>query len=181
MTEAHPAPPTRNRRVLQNSWVVTDLEQACMNWVRTTGIGPFFVVPHIQLTGRYRGQPTDIDFSVAIAQAGGVQIELVQQHNDGPSAYRDLYKAGSGGFHHVAVYCMDYERDYASYVEQGFVPAFEGEFDRKRFAYIDTSPSIGVMMELIEDSAVQRDFFQRIIAGAENWDGRDPIRPGFPG
>ncbi len=36
-------------------------------------------------------------------------------------------------------------------------------------------------VELIEDSAIQRDFFARIVAGAENWDGRDPIRQGFPG
>jgi hypothetical protein len=176
-----PSPATRNRRVLQNSWVVNDLEQACMAWVRTTGIGPFFVVPHIRLEGRYRGRPVDIDFSVAIAQAGGVQIELVQQHNDGPSAYRDLYPAGAAGFHHIAVYCMDYDRDYAAYVDAGFAPAFEGQFDGKRFAYIDTSASIGVMMELIEDSAIQRDFFARIVAGAEEWDGRDPIRQGFPG
>jgi Glyoxalase/Bleomycin resistance protein/Dioxygenase superfamily len=176
-----PSPATRNRRVLQNSWVVEDLEQAAMAWVRTTGVGPFFIVPHIQLEGRYRGRPVDIDFSVALAQGGGVQIELIQQHNNGPSAYRDIYKAGSTGFHHIAIYCMDYDRDYASYIDQGFISAFEGSFDHKRFAYIDTSPAIGCMVELIEDSAIQRDFFARIIAGAEDWDGRDPIRQGFPG
>jgi hypothetical protein len=172
----------RNRKVIQASWVVDDVAATALQWVRTTGIGPFFVFEHIPVEEpSYRGQPVAIDFSVAIAQAGEVQIELVAQHDDGPSAYRDLIARGSSGFHHVALYSMDYDADLQSYVGQGYAAAVEGKFAGKRFAYIDTSASIGCMVELIEDSPVQREFFARIAAAARDWDGREPIRIGFQG
>ena len=171
---------SRNRKVIQASWVVDDVAAAALQWVRTTGIGPFFVFEHIPVEEpSYRGEAAAIDFSVAIAQAGELQIELVVQHDDGPSAYRDLIARGKSGFHHVALYSMDYDTDLESYVEQGYVAAVEGKFAGKRFAYIDTSDSIGCMVELIEDSPVQREFFARIAAAARDWDGRDPIRRGF--
>ena len=175
-----PALSQRNRKVIQASWVVEDVSTAALQWVRTTGIGPFFVFDHIPVEEpRYRGRPASIDFSVAIAQAGEVQVELVAQHDAGPSAYRDLIAKGRSGFHHVALYSMDYDADLQFYVDQGHVAAVEGKFAGKRFAYIDTSGSIGCMVELIEDSPVQREFFGRIAAAARDWDGRDPIRRGF--
>ena len=79
----------------------------------------------------------------------------------------------------MALYSMDYDRDLASYVEQGLVPAFEGKFAGKRFAYVDTSAVLGCMVELIEDSPVQREFFAKIADAAKDWDGRNPIRRGF--
>jgi Glyoxalase/Bleomycin resistance protein/Dioxygenase superfamily len=177
------SPPRPNRRVMQASWVVPDLREAALNWVRTTGIGPFLQVPDIKLdTIRYRGgAPGPIHFSVALAQAGDLQIELVQQHCDHPSAYRDLVNGNERGFHHLAVYCQDYDADLAFYIDGGFQPAVEGMFGDMRFAYIDTSATIGCMIELIEHHPLQDDFFARIRAAADGWDGvTDPIRPGFP-
>jgi hypothetical protein len=176
-----PAPAhERNRRVIQASWVVDDIERSVEAWVRTTGIGPFYLLTHIPVEEtRYRGEPATIDFSVAIAQAGDLQIELVSQQSSGPSAYRDLIAAGKSGFHHFALYCMDYDADFESYVAQGFRPAFEGKFAGKRFCYVDTSAAIGCMVELVEDSPVQREFFGKIADAARNWDGRHPIRRGL--
>ena len=76
---------------MQAAFIVDDVEAAALRWVRTTGIGPFLHVPHIQLAEYdYRGERrSGLDFSVALAQSGGVQIELIQQHCDNPSAYRD--------------------------------------------------------------------------------------------
>jgi hypothetical protein len=171
---------TRNRRVIQASWVVDDIERTALEWVRATGIGPFFLFSKIPVEEpTYRGTPTTIDFSVAIAQAGDLQIELVSQQSDGPSAYRDLIAKGRSGFHHVALYCHDYDADLRAYVERGFVPAVEGQFAGKRFCYVDTSAALGCMVELIEDSPVQVEFFARIAAAARDWDGQQPIRRAF--
>ena len=172
------------RRVLQSAHIVTDLESACLRWVETTGIGPFLIVPHVELAEyTYRGEKkSGLKFSVAIAQAGGVQIELIEQHCDSPSAYRDLFKEGEQGFHHICFYPEDYESTLAFYTNQGHDVALDGIFGEKRFCYIDTSHAIGCMVELIEENEVQADFFRRIVEAAEHWDGKtDPIRPGFPG
>lgn len=178
-----PVPGRPGSHVMQVALMVDDIESACMNWVRTTGIGPFFHVPRIVLEEYdYRGRAASgLDFSVAIAQSGGVQIELVQQHCDSPSAYRDTIAKGQGGFHHLAIYTGDYDAAYAGYVDQGFAAAVDGSFGGFRFSYIDTSAAIGCMIELIEENPLQGDFFARIADAARNWDGvTDPIRPGFP-
>ena len=175
-----PTTRARNRRVIQASWVVDDIESKALEWVRATGIGPFFLFEKIPVEEpSYRGRPVTIDFSVAIAQAGDVQIELVSQQNDAPSAYRDLIAKGHSGFHHIALYCMDYDADLESYRDQGFVPVVEGKFAGKRFCYVDTSAALGCMVELIEDSPVQVEFFARIAAAARDWDGTRPIRRAF--
>lgn len=178
-----PAPGVPGKHVMQIAMIVDDIEMACANWTRTTGIGPFLIVPHIILEEfDYRGQASSgLEFTVAIAQSGGVQIELVQQHSDGPSAYRDTIAKGESGFHHLAIYTDDYDGVYASYVDQGFVAAVDGSLGGFRFSYIDTSSAIGCMIELIEANPVHADFFERVAAAAEGWDGvTDPIRPGFP-
>lgn len=170
----------RNRRVIQNSWVVADLDAAMQNWIETTGIGPFFVVSNVPIEEqKYRGRDTSIDVTIALAQAGDIQIELVAQHNAAPSAYRDLVPAGQSAFHHVAFYSTDYDADLKAYTDRGIAVAFSGSFAGKRFCYLDTSPTLGHMVELIEDSAAQRDFFAKIRAAAADWDGSNAIRPAF--
>lgn len=180
------APGVPGSHVMQVAFMVEDLEAACMDWVRTTGIGPFLTVPHVVLEEySYCGRPASgLDFSVAIAQSGGVQIELIQQHCDNPSAYRDTVAKGQAkdqsGFHHLAIYTDDYDAVHARYAQQGFVTAVDGSFGGFRFSYIDTSATLGCMIELIEENPLQGEFFARIAGAAQGWDGSDPIRPGFP-
>ena len=35
--------------IVQMCWVVDDMEAAAVQWVKTMGAGPFFLLPHIQL------------------------------------------------------------------------------------------------------------------------------------
>ncbi|HEY8385219.1 MAG TPA: VOC family protein [Porticoccaceae bacterium] len=172
--------PFGNRTIIQNSWIVTDIHAAMAAWTKNTGIGPFFLVEDVTIEDQlYRGQPTHLDVTYALAQAGDIQIELVCQHNDVPSAYRDTIPAGSSGFHHVALYCTDYDADLAAYQSAGAEVAFSGCFGGKRFCYLDTSAALGFMVELIEASDAQDSFFRRLREAAHNWDGRDPVRPAF--
>jgi hypothetical protein len=177
MTSTTPFP---NRRIIQNSWVVPDIHAAMAAWTQTAGVGPFFLVEGIVIEEqRHRGRPTDIEVSFALAQAGDVQVELVCQHNDAPSAYRDTVPPGATAFHHVAHYCENYDRDLAAFTTAGAPIAFSGSFGGKRFCYLDTQARLGAMVELIEASDVQAEFFARIRQAAEQWDGRDPIRAAF--
>ncbi|MDE2404860.1 MAG: VOC family protein [Sphingomonadales bacterium] len=168
---------------MQAAFIVDDVEAAARRWVETTGIGPFLLVPHIALAEySYRGaRRSGLDFSVALAQSGGIQIELVQQHCDSPSAYRDTIASGRQGFHHLAIYCDDYDATYAHYRGKGCAAAVDGMFGPLRFAYIDTSAALGCMVELVEQHESQDEFFRRVATAAQGWDGvTDPLRPGFP-
>jgi hypothetical protein len=169
--------------LMQAAFIVNDVEAAARAWIAATGIGPFFMAPHIQLAELdYRGQPAEgLDFSVALAQSGGTQIELIQQHCDRPSAYRDTIASGTQGFHHFCIYTDDYDATRQRYIDQGFVSAVDGKFGAMRFCYVDTSPALGCMIEIVEQAEVQSEAFTRIAQAAVDWDGvTDPIRQLFP-
>src|SRR4029077_17026790 len=60
--------------------VVRDIEKAMRHWVEVCGIGPWFYAEQLPLTEfRYKGRVYDIRMSVALANSGDVQLELIQQ------------------------------------------------------------------------------------------------------
>ena len=127
------------------------------------------------------GAPAEgVDFSVALAQSGGTQIELIQQHCDNPSAYRDTIAKGETGFHHFCVYTDDYDATRQRYIDQGFGSSIDGKFGEMRFCYIDTYAALGCMMEIVEQNEAQTAAFTRVAEAAKDWDGvTDPIRSLF--
>lgn len=169
--------PLTNHKILQIAYVVNDVEAAARRWVKTFGIGPFFILKSPEV-GKpiYRGRAGKVNFSAALAQAGDVHIELIEQHCESPSCYRDLVPKGREGFHHVAVIVEDYDMEVARYESLGCPVAASGEFGPLRFCYVDTSATMGGMVEVLEDLPFIRNYFARIRKAAEGWDGADPIR-----
>lgn len=169
--------PLANHKVLQLAYVVNDVREAAARWTKTFGIGPFFVLERPEVANPvYRGAPGEVAFSAALAQAGDVHIELIEQHCDSPSCYRDLISKGQEGFHHVAVIVEDYEKEVARYEALGFPVASSGEFGPLKFCYVDTSPVMNCMVEVLEDLPFIHNYFARIREAAEGWDGARPIR-----
>ncbi len=164
--------PPHRPDIVQFAWVVPDLEAAMRHWHATLGVGPFLVNRNIALGDpRHRGVPVTTRFSTAIAQSGDVQIELVEQHDDTPSAYHDTVAKGATGFHHVAFIAADFPAALAHYTGQGFAVAADGRFGDMRFAYVDTAASLGHMIEIVEDKPAIRAFFAAVRRAAETWDG----------
>ena len=158
--------------IIQYAWVVPDLATAIRHWHRTLGVGPFLVNRDLAIAEpHHRGRPRAVRFSTAVAQSGDAQIELVEQHDDGPSAFRDTVPAGETRLHHVAIVAEDYEATLARYADVAV--AADGRFGEIRFAYLDTVASIGAMLEVLEDKPGIRAFFGAIRKAAERWDG-DP-------
>ena len=105
-----------------------------------------------------------------------MQIELIQPLNEVPSCYRDLYPVGTEGPHHIAIFAADFAAEVARYEAEGFAIAFSGANRDMRFAYLDTSAVLGVMVEILEDVPSVREAFGRIKAAGDGWDGTDPVR-----
>jgi hypothetical protein len=171
-------PALRNKRYMQLCWVVPDLEAAIGNWVRTTGAGPFFVFGEVHFEdSNYRGTPMDVAPSRAsIGYLGDMQIELVQPTEDSPGIWRDVVPFGQAGFHHVGLYCQDYEAERAATLAAGNEMAFEGLMMGAKTCYIDTVGTLGFMTELITANPVAEMVFGQIKGASEGWDGSDPIR-----
>ena len=168
----------RDRRFMQMCWMVPDLHAAMAEWTRTTGVGPFFYFGKVPMVDPiYRGKPGgDVDFTAAIAQAGDVQIELVSQTDDRPSIWRDVVPMGRTGFHHTALYCRDYDTELARYLAEGAELALSIKMMGARTCWLDTTRSLGFMVELIEANPVAENVFGQIRAAAENWNGQNPVR-----
>ena len=55
-------------RIMQNGYVVEDWRAAAEHWAKNLGVGPFFPMEHVPFAEcRYKGEPTEIDVTVAIA------------------------------------------------------------------------------------------------------------------
>ncbi len=164
-------------RIMQNGFVVHDWREAAMHWVDQLGVGPFFVMEHIQFdVCRFRGEPIEIDMSVAIAYTGDYQIELVQQHNDAPSIYREFLSTYAPGLQHVGTLVEDLGQALEANQLCDRVIQDGQTATGQRFAYVDTEHHNGTMLELIETNAAMHKAFAHMRRAAADWDGDRPIR-----
>lgn len=155
---------TSRRSYFQTAWVVNDLEQAVHEWVNRAQIGPFFLLPHSR-----------IDISIAVAQVGPMQIELIEQHGRQSSPFTvELPQAGA--HHHIAAMTDDLDEDIRYYANQGIVAVFTGLVGDARFAFIDTRSSLGFLTELIQRGSSVEGLFEFVSQAGAEWDGSDPIR-----
>ena len=164
--------------VMQNAFVVDDLDAAMDHWVNKMGVGPFFVFQHVQFREAYfRGKPSDVDMTAAIAYWGGMQIELIQQHNASPSIYSEFRQRGLRGLQHMGVITTDLDADLAKLKPMGIEPVQYGTVaNGMRFAYVSSDFHPGAMIELIEANEAIGGFFKMMQQTADGWDGTDPIR-----
>jgi hypothetical protein len=163
--------------ILQNGYVVRDWRAAAEHWVDVYGVGPFFVMEHIEFaTCNYRGTPSKIDMSVAIAYSGELQIELVQQHNDSPSIYLDHLSRYGEGLQHVGALVDDLHAVIAAQHWQTHIVQDGATTVGQRFAYLDLGTHPGGMLELIEATPDARSAFDYMRSTARTWTGDRPIR-----
>jgi hypothetical protein len=167
--------------IRQAGYVVNDIEQAMDYWSCELGIGPWFYNPRVPIVNyRYRGESYQPHNSVALANSGPLQMELIQTRNDTPSMYRDFLKAGNTGLQHVAYWTENYDTDLARLEAQGFRAVMSGEVGaRGRFVYFDTEYHPGTVIELSEVAGPKGKMFDLIRDAAKGWDGSHPVRP-FP-
>ena len=172
-------------QIRQAGYVVRDIEASMAFWSETLGVGPWFYNERVPIRNyRYHGQPHEVHNSVALANSGPLQVELIQTRNDAPSMYRDFLRAGNLGLQHVAYWTEQFDDDLARLDAQGFKVAMSGEVgERGRFVYFEPAAHAGVhpgtVIELSEVAGPKGKLFRMIREASEGWDGRDPVRP-FP-
>ncbi len=160
----------------QIGFVVDDIDGAITHWREHVGVAPIFVFRKFELAEYFfEGDRYEQVLSVAYGQAGPVQIELIQQHDDSPSLYRG---AVSGAMHHVAIWTAGYDETLASYRARGYEPVQWGNAsgaDGQRFSYLGGN-TVGPILEITELSPAKAETNRRIVALSESFDGHDPIR-----
>lgn len=165
--------------VCQNGYVVRDIEVSMNHWVEVMGVGPWFYIERVEMDWfRHRGVDSALETSIALANSGDLQIELIQQRNDAPSMYKEFLDAGLEGLHHMSYWTHDYQALYDKALSLGYRVGHEGQIggEKGRFAYFDTQGHPGTIIEISDTSGSKGRFFERIRQTAAGWDGTDPIR-----
>ena len=159
----------------QEAYFVNDVEQACEKWHALYKAGPFVVVPHHKTDEfSYRGTDQEADVSYAFGYLGNMMIQFIQQHDDTPSIYRDMYAAGEEGFHHSGLLVRDYEAEKQRLLDMGFALACELHADNVDACYIDTRRYSGGFTEIHADPP-------HILSTFANWRrAHELLQPGDP-
>jgi hypothetical protein len=165
--------------VRQLAYVVRDMDAALKYWTETLKVGPFFMFEHCPLLDqKFYGKPANTDVSLALGNSGDLQIEIIFQHNDEPSVYKEFLDAGRVGVHHFGLMPPDYGAACEQYKALGHAAAFECTVGGAPLTYFDTVATLGHYIELWDNNQVFKDLFMLVEDAAKDWDGKDPVRPG---
>ena len=138
--------------IFQHAYFVNDVRAAAEKWHRLYGAGPFVVAPHHKTDKfQYRGTNQEADVSYAFGYLGENQIQFIQQHDDTPSIYRDMFAPGEEGFHHAGCLVNDFAAARQRMLDLGFQNACELWADQVNAAYFDTREVNGGFTEIHGD------------------------------
>jgi len=161
---------------IQQGWIVPDLDDALAHWL-ARGVGPFFVEEHIRPPGEFDGAPIQADLSAAFAFSGDQQIELIVQHDDTPTIYREyLAQHPEGGLQHLAAWVDDIPtklEELASDADDYRVRQRYGD----AHVYLESRSRPGIMVQLMARIELMTSLFDDIERACASWDGHaEPVR-----
>jgi len=168
----------------QIAFVVRDMDAALRYWTETLGVGPFFMLRDLVPENYfYREKPAPAPkLTIALGFSGEFQVEVIAQHDDHPSAYRDFLVAGGQGFQHVSSWLTraEYDRERARHRERGVIAIHEGAVPPSgvRFAYFATGDAAGGFLYEIAEVKEPPVYgmMMKIREAARAWDGAKPVR-----
>ncbi|MET0167412.1 MAG: VOC family protein [Vicinamibacterales bacterium] len=171
--------------VQQLGIIVSDIDREVDHWTRI-GVGPFVMLSRMRFENYlYRGRamagPT---VSLAISYSGPLQIEIIQQHDDVPSAYTEYLAVSRGGLQHVATWVdtrEEYDEKRARLLDQGLTIVHEGNvegFDARFAYYAPPGQPTFPFYEVSEGNLpLVRPLWAKLRHLVKTWDGTRPVRP----
>lgn len=140
------------RALFQQAYFVRSIDEAARRWSQAFGAGPFYMVRHHKTEEfSYRGTDVEADVSYAFGYLGDTMIQFIEQHDDKPSIYRDMYAEGEEGFHHIAYIVSDFDGERQHWLDLGYELATELYADEVNAAYFDTRSLNGGFTEIHGD------------------------------
>jgi catechol 2,3-dioxygenase-like lactoylglutathione lyase family enzyme len=163
--------------IRQVGYVVRDLDDAIAAWLGL-GVGPWYTIREMAQTGSvYRGEPSEPTISIGFTNSGPMQIELIQQHGDTPSIYREFRDAGGDGYHQLAWWTPDFDALMARAEAAGWPVVFSGGTGGTRYAYFELDQRISTIVEVTELNEMTQGLATMLETATAEWDGvTDPVR-----
>jgi methylmalonyl-CoA/ethylmalonyl-CoA epimerase len=140
--------------VTQVGILVNDIEKTAQVYADFLGVPK----PNIQVTdtidksqAKHKGKPTIARAKLAFFKVGPtLDIELIQPDNE-PSTWREDLDRKGEGVHHIA-FQVKGMKEKISALEQEKIPLLQtGEYTGGRYAYMDSTRDLKVILELLEN------------------------------
>ena len=94
---------------------------------------------------------TEIDFSVALAYSGDIQIELIKQHCNTPSIYNEYVNNKKNIVHHFCTFTPNIKEDLKILEKNGYKNIQGGKTqDGGSFAYLSHNNDYGAILEIAQ-------------------------------
>jgi hypothetical protein len=167
--------------IRQVGYVVKDIEAAMNYWVKAVGVGPWFYRKVVDTTEfNYYGKPSKFqELSIAVANSGDLQIELIQQHNDAPSLYLDTLAKNGEVAQHIAYWTLDEFDAYCAQLKAtGHIEGHSGRMgQRGRFAYFVHPDCPSALVEVSELQGGKAEHFEKVKKAALQFNGEGGVIP----
>jgi len=142
------------KNLFQIGIVVRNLQKSMQLYEELLGIGDWVemeIPSEIFDSLTYNGKPVEkACFLTGMTDVGSMQIELIQPV-EGDLPYSDFLKEHGEGLHHVGhIHVPDIDTAVHDLEARGFPCIFAGSTSGTKFAYVDMSRAMGVIVELME-------------------------------
>jgi methylmalonyl-CoA/ethylmalonyl-CoA epimerase len=162
------------------AYVVDDIEATVSRLVDQLGAGPFFLIENVPLENVLsRGEPAEFVHNSAFGYCGGGAIELMEVLSLAPERVQKGLSGPRPRIHHVAYVLPPTEvADLRSSLDdRGLTEYLSSQLGEVETTLHDASAALGHDIEIHVESEGLRDFFEMVRAGADGWDGSEPLRP----
>jgi 4-hydroxyphenylpyruvate dioxygenase-like putative hemolysin len=142
-----------NNTLTQVGIVVRDIEKTSEAYARAFGIEKpqwFWTDGVDKAQTQYRGKSTGARAKLAFMRFGSLDIELIEP-DDQPSTWREFLDEKGEGVHHLALVIEGMGEHVKRTTAAGQSLVQKGEYEGGRYAYIDSSSDLKVVMELLEN------------------------------
>ena len=162
-----------------HAYVVDDIEATVRRLVEGLGAGPFFLIEHVPLEDvRSRGEPAELVHHSAFGCRGAEVIELMQPLSLAPERVAQGFSAPRPRIQHLAYVVPPAEvaELRASLDARGLTEYLSSWLGGAETTLHDASAVLGHDLEIHADGEGLRGFFAMVRAGADDWDGSEPLR-----
>jgi len=173
-------------QIFQLGYIVPDIDESMRFYAENMGIGPFTCMRGFKAPdGWYRGGSDMPQLTIAHAYSGRLFVEVIQQHCDTPSVYKEFIDRYGYGLHHfgLSIATEEYDATLEKYYALGFENIFTDNLPGGvRIRYIGPKTAEGLeklrnecgvcYLECVEIIDKEEAFFKSMIDKAQEWDGK---------
>ena len=138
----------------QLGFIVHDIQSSLPSIAAAFNLKTWFEPQYSQKEFTIGGERIELDFNIAFAYSGKLQIELVEEKSHQAAIYQDHLDSHGEGLHHLGFFVPDLDAKLNIAKTMGLDILLESQFKTAgggsvRFAYLDTRQLCGIIMEVV--------------------------------